>query len=113
MTHQSAAIYTAGHSNRLLEEFLTLLASAHIEASVDFRARPQATRWPQFSGSKLHDLRSNAELDIAGRESNQAISGRYFLVADMLRWTKGFANLPSIWKPTLSMGRRQAWRKRC
>ena len=46
-------IYTIGHSNRSLDELLTILQSKHIATLVDVRAHPYSRRHPQFSSETL------------------------------------------------------------
>lgn len=46
-------LYTIGHSNRTLEELLTLLSGAGVRTLVDVRARPGSRRHPQFSSDAL------------------------------------------------------------
>lgn len=43
------AIFTIGHGNRALEEFIELLQEARIECLVDVRAYPASRRHPQFA----------------------------------------------------------------
>lgn len=63
-------IYTVGHSNRELPEFLGLLAEQGIEAVADVRAFPTSRKYPHFSRERLE--RSLAEAGISylwlGRE---------------------------------------------
>lgn len=46
-------LYTIGHGNRPIEEFLALLREAAIERLVDVRAYPASRRHPQFSREAL------------------------------------------------------------
>jgi uncharacterized protein (DUF488 family) len=48
-------IYTIGHSNRSLEEFLELLGEHCIEALVDVRRWPTSSRYPHFNGDRLRE----------------------------------------------------------
>lgn len=41
-------IFTIGHGNRAIEEFISLLAEAQIECLIDVRAYPASRRHPQF-----------------------------------------------------------------
>jgi uncharacterized protein (DUF488 family) len=41
-------LYTAGHSNRTVEDLLGLLAEAGVGVVVDVRRVPYSGRWPQF-----------------------------------------------------------------
>jgi len=46
-------LYTLGHSNLELPQFLELLKDAEIELLVDVRSRPQSARFPQFNRAVL------------------------------------------------------------
>lgn len=46
-------VWTVGHSNRPLEDFLMLLEQARIEQVADVRRFPGSRRWPHFSGDAL------------------------------------------------------------
>jgi uncharacterized protein (DUF488 family) len=46
-------LYTIGHGNRSLGEFLSLLETAGIKTLVDVRAQPGSTRFPHFSSETL------------------------------------------------------------
>ncbi|MGD8998974.1 MAG: DUF488 domain-containing protein [Granulosicoccaceae bacterium] len=46
-------LYTIGHSNRPLDEFMRLLGQASIQTLVDVRARPQSKHNPQFNEDSL------------------------------------------------------------
>lgn len=48
-----AAIFTLGHSNRTLAEFLELLAENNIQHLVDVRKLPGSTKYPQFNADAL------------------------------------------------------------
>lgn len=47
------AIWTVGHSNRTLEEFLALLQAHGIRHVLDVRRWPSSHRWPHFGGEAL------------------------------------------------------------
>jgi len=47
-------MYSIGHSNRSLEEFLALLKSYALEVLVDVRAIPSSRKWPHFSRDPLN-----------------------------------------------------------
>jgi len=49
----SAAIYTIGHGNRPLEEFIGLLHAACVRCLVDVRAFPGSRRHPHFGRTEL------------------------------------------------------------
>ncbi len=46
-------IYTIGHSNHSLDEFLEMLKSFHIETIADIRSLPGSRRFPQFNKEEL------------------------------------------------------------
>lgn len=46
-------IYTLGHSNRPLDDFLALIESAGICTLVDVRAQPASARFPQYTSESL------------------------------------------------------------
>ena len=51
-------VYTIGHSNRSIDEFIAILNGVPIKTLVDVRAHPQSQRYPQFS---QQPLRQNLE----------------------------------------------------
>ena len=56
------AIYTIGHSNRTIGEFIQALQSVHIATVVDVRAYPQSQRHPQFSQQALRQSLEAADI---------------------------------------------------
>ena len=46
-------LYTIGHSNRSLKEFLDLLKQYHINAVCDVRSTPHSSKFPQFNQKSL------------------------------------------------------------
>lgn len=50
-----ASLYTVGHSNRSLADFVALLQTAEIHTLVDVRAQPQSARHPHFGQESLRD----------------------------------------------------------
>ena len=46
-------IYTIGHSNLNIEEFIIKLTSNYLELLIDIRAFPSSKKFPQFKKSKL------------------------------------------------------------
>jgi uncharacterized protein (DUF488 family) len=63
MKPSSRPIYTIGHSNRPIEEFLQLLAANGIELVVDIRKMPKSRSNPQFEGMALHHTLREAGVD--------------------------------------------------
>jgi uncharacterized protein (DUF488 family) len=52
-----ATLYTIGHSNRPIADFLSILREVSIKRLVDVRALPRSRRWPQYDGEALaHSL---------------------------------------------------------
>lgn len=50
---QTVTLYTVGHSNRSVAEFIALIKTAGIATLVDVRAQPASTRHPQFAMEAL------------------------------------------------------------
>ncbi len=50
---EPVTLYTLGHSNRSLDDFIALLWGAGIQVLVDVRAQPHSSRYPQFSTDPL------------------------------------------------------------
>ena len=69
----SKPIFTIGHSNHLLDQFLDLLAQHGIEALVDIRRFPSSRKFPHFNRTNLA-----AALQVAGIEYQwvEALGGR-------------------------------------
>lgn len=55
-------IYTVGHSNRSLGEFLALLSKHGIEGVADVRAFPTSRKYPHFSRERLEKALAKAEI---------------------------------------------------
>jgi len=73
-------IYTVGHGNRSIGEFLVLLRDAGIECLVDVRAIPASRRHPQFARESL-----DQSLGVAGIRyvwEGKALGGRRKLSND-------------------------------
>ena len=56
-------IYTIGHSNRALDEFISLLKEFSIHILVDVRATPYSGRFPHFSQDVLRETVNAAGID--------------------------------------------------
>jgi uncharacterized protein (DUF488 family) len=67
-------IYTVGHGNRPLGEFLALLKDAGIECLVDVRAYPASRRHPQFARESLDQ--SLADAGVRYVWEGKALGGR-------------------------------------
>ena len=67
-------IFTAGHGNRAIGEFIALLKAAGIECLVDVRAYPASRRQPQFARDALE--RSLAGAGVRYVWEGRALGGR-------------------------------------
>jgi uncharacterized protein (DUF488 family) len=56
-------IFTLGHSNRLLEEFMKLLEIERIDILVDVRRFPHSRRHPQFNRENLRETLLTNDMD--------------------------------------------------
>lgn len=73
-------LYTVGHGNRAIGEFIALLEAADIECLVDVRAYPASRRHPQFARGALEE-----SLAVAGIRyvwEGKALGGRRKLAKD-------------------------------
>jgi len=73
-------IYTIGHGNRPIEEFLGLLKEAGIECLVDVRAYPASRRHPQFERATLEQSLPAAAIRYVWE--GKALGGRRKLAKD-------------------------------
>lgn len=69
-----ATLYTVGHGNRPIEEFVALLQEGGIECLVDVRAYPASRRHPQFAREALE--RSLADAGMRYVWEGKALGGR-------------------------------------
>jgi uncharacterized protein (DUF488 family) len=71
-------VWTIGHSNRELAEFIGLLTSESIELVADVRRFPGSRRHPHFSGDALHSAIAPLEIEyrhfpaLGGRRTERA-----------------------------------------
>ena len=56
-------LYTVGHSNRTLDEFLDVLKAHAIGRVADVRVIPRSRRFPHFCDDKLHDALAEAGVE--------------------------------------------------
>jgi uncharacterized protein (DUF488 family) len=70
----SPVIWTIGHGNRSIDEFLVLLKDAGIECLVDVRAYPASRRHPQFARESLDQ--SLADAGVRYVWEGKALGGR-------------------------------------
>ena len=73
-------VFTIGHGNRSIEEFMVLLREAGIECLVDVRAYPVSRRHPQFARESLE--KSLADTGVRYVWEGKALGGRRMLVQD-------------------------------
>jgi uncharacterized protein (DUF488 family) len=62
MSMQAITLYTAGHSDRRVEELMCMLGEAGVTTLVDVRAQPHSARHPQFNEDALRDSCSTANI---------------------------------------------------
>lgn len=97
-------IYTIGHSNLLLSQFVSLLTANHIGVVCDVRTYPSSKYSPQFNGSNLKNSLANSKIKyeflgnlLGGRPSDENcyVNGRvdYELVSKTLGFNYGLQNL--------------------
>jgi len=77
-------IYTVGHSNRTLDEFIALLTRHEIEVLVDVRSQPYSRYTPQFNGASLKETAPAASVKylFLGKELGGRPEGPQFYDAD-------------------------------
>lgn len=56
-------LFTAGHSNKPVEDLIAMLTSAGVELLVDVRMYPMSRRWPQFNRDALTKSLADAGID--------------------------------------------------
>jgi len=59
-------LFTAGHSNRTIEEFIALLKGAGVERAVDIRRYPASRKWPHFNAEALAVSLPEAGIEYVG-----------------------------------------------
>jgi uncharacterized protein (DUF488 family) len=60
--HSNASLFTVGHSNLELGEFLKILVTHEVKILCDVRSRPGSFRFPQFNREPLEVCLSSAEI---------------------------------------------------
>jgi len=55
-------LYTVGHGNRSMEEFVAVLTGKAIRTLVDVRAQPHSSRYPRFSKDALREFMEQIEI---------------------------------------------------
>jgi uncharacterized protein (DUF488 family) len=86
-------IYTVGHSTHPIEDFLSLLTGAGVEAIADVRRFPGSRRHPQFAADALADSLRSEGIDyesfreqLGGRRSRKDIEGTGVTAPDNSAW---------------------------
>lgn len=64
------AIYSVGHSNKPIGEFIELLESAGVKTLVDVRTRPQSRFCPQFNRGRMQPELEHAGIKYEWRGNN-------------------------------------------
>jgi uncharacterized protein (DUF488 family) len=59
-------IFTAGHSNRSIEDFIAILKSHGVRRVLDVRRFPMSRKWPHFNAASLAESLREAGIDYAG-----------------------------------------------
>jgi len=59
-------IWTIGHSNHPIEEFLGILTAQGVERVIDVRRYPASRKWPHFNAGSLAASLREAGIDYAG-----------------------------------------------
>jgi len=59
----AAVVYSLGHSNRTLEDFLELLGTRGVQQLADVRRYPASRRYPWFHGDSLAGVLSGAGIE--------------------------------------------------
>lgn len=66
-------LYTIGHGNRSIEDFIELLKVNEVEILIDIRARPASSRFPHFN---QHELRESLDkVDITYHWAGRQLGG--------------------------------------
>lgn len=101
----TGTLYTVGHSNRTVEDFLDLLARYGVEALVDVRSAPYSRYVPHFNKRELQQAVQDAGLryvylgrELGGRPENlglydEAGHARYDLIAETETFNDGIERL--------------------
>ncbi len=69
----SPILYTIGHSNRTIDDFVALLKLNEIEILVDVRALPVSVHFPQFNQNELHE--SLEKVDVSYHWAGKQLGG--------------------------------------
>ena len=59
-------IWTVGHSNKTIEDFVEILKAHRVERVIDVRRFPASRKWPHFNAESLEKSLPAAGIDYAG-----------------------------------------------
>jgi uncharacterized protein (DUF488 family) len=59
-------IFTVGHSNRSIEDFIGILKAHGVEQILDVRRYPTSRKWPHFDAAALETSLADARIDYTG-----------------------------------------------
>lgn len=112
-TKPKLRIYTIGHSNRELDEFVSILRNFGIEALADIRSYPGSKRNPHFDKERLQEALQSEGIDYIW--INELGGKRYSGYEEYMKtedFSRGFAKLASIGseKNTVYMCSELNWR---
>jgi uncharacterized protein (DUF488 family) len=65
---ETPTLYTVGHSNRSLDEFISVLREHDIERVIDVRKLPGSTKYPHFNEEVLRDSLQHAGVELRRAE---------------------------------------------
>jgi uncharacterized protein (DUF488 family) len=60
------SVWTVGHSNKAIEEFLGILKAQRVERVIDVRRYPASRKWPHFNAENLERSLREAGIGYAG-----------------------------------------------
>ncbi|MDI6856533.1 MAG: DUF488 domain-containing protein [Candidatus Thermoplasmatota archaeon] len=90
-----ARIYSIGHSNRSLKEFVAILKSYKIELLVDIRRFP-TSKFKQFKKENLESALSKAGIGYVHLESLGGYRGGYEDYMQSQEWKEGYVRLKNL-----------------
>lgn len=105
----SAEVYTIGHSNRKIDEFISLLKHHEVDCLNDVRSYPKSDRFPHFSRRELKDHLAKETIqydhmpELGGLRDRERLSGKntalsegFEAVADYLNDESGQTALDAL-----------------
>lgn len=98
-------IYTAGTSNRSVEEFIDILKTYNIKTVIDVRSFPASKKFPHFSKDSLDEIlkKEGFEYIYLGRELGGFRKGGYEAYMKTEEFKKGIEKLEEIAMRNLSL----------